>query len=159
MYYLSPAEANDREPYHLMVRAMDDADRLGVGQVVFSGKKQLVALRTYQNVLVMEMLNYAPELRDAKALGISTERAKVSTQGLRLAKALITSLESERFSIEDYEDSYRADVKRLLNAKKKGEVVAEPETEEEGSIINLMDALKRSVGSKGKKKRAKRTSA
>jgi DNA end-binding protein Ku len=152
MYYLAPSEANDREPYHLVRRAMEESHRIGIGQVVFSGKEQLVAVRPYGPLLLMSMLNYAPELRDPGAIGVGTNGTSVSAKNVRLAKELIHSMEAAKFSLDDYQDRYRKQVKQLIAAKQKGkEIVAPPDEEEE--VINLMDALRRSLPGK----RTKRT--
>lgn len=159
MYYLVPDEANDREPYQLLRQALEAEEQIGIGQVVFSGKEQLAAIRPRGNVLVMAMLNYAPELRDSAALGVG-EATKVSPRNLHLAKELIASMESDRFDLSDYEDRYQERVKDLIAAKKKGEEIVTPPEEEEGDVINLMDALKRSLGEKkngrGRRKTRKR---
>jgi DNA end-binding protein Ku len=154
MYFLSPTAANDREPYHLLRRALGESGQIGIGQVVFSGKEQLAAIRPEQTVLTMAMLNYAPEIRDAHALGVG-EGAQVSAKNLRLAKELIRSMAAPHFSIGDYQDRYRKRVKELIAAKRKGKEIAAPENEEEPEVINLMDALKNSLSST--RRRTKKT--
>jgi DNA end-binding protein Ku len=146
MYYLTPDGANDREPYQLLRGAIESEMLIGIGQVVFSGKEQLAAIRPRGNVLVMAMLNYEPEMRDAAALGVG-EELKVSTKNLHLAKQLVASMESENFDLSDYEDRYQGRVKELIAAKKKGEEIVPPD-DEPADVINLMDALKRSLGQK-----------
>jgi DNA end-binding protein Ku len=120
IYYLAPAEAHDREPYHLLRRALDEDQRIGIGQVVFSGKEQLAAILPRDSVLVMAMLNYAPELRRPEALGVGDEATQISPKNLRLAKDVIRSMTSSHFSISAYEDRYRERVQELINAKRKG---------------------------------------
>jgi DNA end-binding protein Ku len=156
MYYLSPSEANDREPYHLFVRALEDDGSIAIGQVVFSGKEQLAAIRPRDGVMVMAMLNYAAEIRDPHDMGVGAEGARASAAHLRMAKQLLGSLESEHFRAGDYEDRYRARVKKLLAAKRKGkEIVAPPEDNEE-PMIDFMAALRKSVSQSKNKKPAKR---
>lgn len=157
MYYLAPDAANDREPYQLLRQALGAEGLVGIGQVVFSGKEQLAAIWPRGDALVMAMLNYEPELRDSAALGVGQE-TKVSTKNLHLAKELIASMESEMLDLSDYEDRYQERVKELIAAKKKGEEIVAPPEEDEGDVINLMDALKRSLGQKtNSPRRAKRT--
>ncbi|MBX9655869.1 Ku protein [bacterium] len=145
MYYLSPAGARDQEPYHLMRRAMLDDGRLGIGQVVFSGKEQLTAVIPREDILIMAMLNYAPEIRDAELVGVGEAAAPVSSQNLRLAKSLIRSMTNDDFDIGAYKNRYHERVQQIINAKRKGKTIVTPETEEEEPVINLMDALKRSL--------------
>lgn len=155
MYYLAPAEAVDREPYHLVRKAMEETERTGIGQVVFSGKEQLAAVRPYGNLLLMEMLNYSPELRDPKGLGVG-EGTSVSPKNVRLAKELIQSMESTKFALDGYEDRYRKQVKQLIAAKQKGKEIVAPPEEEEEDVINLMDALRRSLPGKRTKRTTRR---
>jgi DNA end-binding protein Ku len=122
---------------------------------VFSGKEQLAAVRSLGEVLVMGMLNYAPEIREAASLGVG-EPSKVTSQNLRLAKELIRSLTADKFSIGDYEDRYRRRVKEQIAAKRKGKEIVAPEDEAEPEVINLMEALKQSV-SKSRKQSGRRT--
>jgi DNA end-binding protein Ku len=153
VYYLIPAETHDREPYHLLRKAMEDEDRIGVGQVVFSGKEQLAAILPRDQLLVMAMLNYATEIRDPAALatgGIPLMSAK----NLKLAKELVHSMSSRHFSLEHYKDRYRERVKDLIESKRKGKSVEPPE-EEEPPVINLMEALKGSL-SRSKKHAGKK---
>lgn len=145
MYYLSPSGARDQEPYHLMRRAMLDDGRLGIGQVVFSGKEQLTAVIPRDNILVMAMLNYAPEIRDADSIGVGEGTVRISSQNLRLAKSLIRSMVNDDFDIAAYTDHYHERVQRIIDAKRKGKAIVTPETEEEEPVINLMEALKRSL--------------
>ena len=145
MYYLAPVEAHDREPYHLFRRALADGKRIGIGQVVFSGREQLAAIAAREQILIMAMLNYAPELRDPKALGVGAEAQSISAKNLRLAKDLIDSMTSRHFSITAYEDRYRQRVKELIDAKRKGKEVVSPPDKEDEPVINLMEALKKSL--------------
>ncbi len=144
MYYLAPVGVHDREPYQLVRRALEDDGLIGIGQVVFSGKEQLAAILARDRVLAMAMLNYAPELRDPKALGVGSE-ASVPAKNLRLAKDLIRSMTSERFRIEAYEDRYRERVKELIASKRKGKQIVAPEETERQPVLNLMEALRKSV--------------
>ena len=143
-YYLVPAEANDREPYHLLREALNDEAAIGIGQAVFSGKEQLAVLRLRGPILVMAMLNYAPELRNPKQLGLGGDD-DVAPKNLRLARDLIRSMKSRRFNIAAYEDRYRGRVQELIAAKRKGKPLVTPADEEAPPVINLMEALKKSL--------------
>src|SRR5436190_23528947 len=90
------------------------------------------------------MLNYALELRNPHSLGVGGE-ADISSKSLRLAKDVIRSLSSEHFSIKDYEDRYRERVKELIDKKRKGKEVVTPEEDDEVPVVNLMEALKKSL--------------
>jgi DNA end-binding protein Ku len=153
MYYLAPAEAQDREPYQLFQRALEREELIALGQVVFSGKQQLASVRSREGVLVMAMLNYAAEIRDAKALAID-HRVKPAATNLRMARQLIRSLESAKPNIAQYEDTYRARVKRMLAAKRKGKDIASPQEDDDEPVLDFISALKKSL--KKSPKRPKR---
>lgn len=144
MYYLAPVAVHDREPYQLVLRALADEDLIGIGQVVFSGKEQLAAILPRQHVLAMAMLNYAPELRDPRALGVGSD-SNIPSKNLRLAKELIRSMTTDRFRIAAYEDHYRQRVKQLIASKRKGKPITVASEEEPAPVLNLMEALERSV--------------
>lgn len=145
IYYLTPTSAHDREPYQLLRRALVEDDRIGIGQVVFSGKEQLTAVLPRDRILTMAMLNYAPELRDPNDIDAGDDD-DVAAKNLRLAKDVVTTMTSRRFSIDAYEDHYRERVLELIASKRKGnKVVSPPEEEEEEPVINLMEALKKSL--------------
>jgi DNA end-binding protein Ku len=146
MYYLKPADANDAEPYQLFHRALAEKERIGIGEIVFSGKEQLVAVRPFEDALVMAMLNFDAEIRDVGELRLP-KTPRLSAANLRVAKALVTSMEARRFDISAYEDRYRDQVKKLIAVKRKGkDIVAPPEEEEEEEpVIDFIEAMKKSL--------------
>jgi DNA end-binding protein Ku len=151
MYYLRPADANDAEPYQLLHRALVEKQCIGVGEVVFSGKEQLVAVRPFGDALMMAMLNFDAEMRDVSELRLPKSQ-RLSAANLRVAKALVTSMEAKRFDISAYEDHYRDQVKKLIAAKRKGkDVVAPPEEEEEEPVIDFIEAMKKSLAQNKKR--------
>jgi len=106
----------------------------------------LVLLRPRGNILLMEMLNYAAELRDPRRLGVG-KADEVSTRPLRLARDLIRSMSAKSFDIAKYEDHYRDRVKELIAAKRKGKTLELPDQQEEAPVINLLEALEKSLAS------------
>jgi DNA end-binding protein Ku len=124
---------------------MDRAECWGIGQIVFSGKDQLVAVRPYEGRLHMAMLNYDEEIRTANEVLPRPKRPTGSAQKLKLAQTLIRASYSEDFDFTSYDDNYRERLQRLITAKKKGDEVVAPEEEDEPEVIDLMQALKQSV--------------
>jgi DNA end-binding protein Ku len=160
MYYLVPSGPDAQESYRVLASALEQEGRIGIGHIVMSGKDQVVAIRAHHDRLQMAMLNYEKELRQDSDFPVSV--AKVAPKKLKLAKDLIRSWSDRRFDFSAYEDQYRDRLAELIEAKVSGkETVEAPEDEEEPAVINLMDALKRSVATKkarttGKKKTASR---
>lgn len=158
MYYLIPSGANSSEPYTLLESAMDKKERWAVGQVVFSGREQLVVVRPLDGVLVMAMLNYDAEIRKPAELKAEFTRARTTPSKLKLAEQLIGKWHDGKFDFSAYTDHYRDKIKAAIAAKKKGETF-EPETEEEPEVINLMEALKKSVANVGGRKAPRKKAA
>jgi len=162
MYYLIPDGGAAEEPYATIVAAMDRAECWGVGQIVFSGKDQIVAVRPVEGRLHMAMLNYDEEIRAPHDV-MSRAKSPLAGKTVRLAQPLIKAWYTDDFDFSAYEDHYRERLQRLIAAKKQGhEIVAPEEEEEEPAVVNLMEALKRSVahaasGHSGKKSRRKRS--
>jgi DNA end-binding protein Ku len=164
MYYLLPSGSGASEPYALLEAAMEKKKRWGIGQVVFSGREQLAVIRPHDGVLTMAMLNYDAEIRKPSEIRSEFTRPRTTPSKLHLAEDLIGKWQDGKFDFSSYKDRYREKVKEAITAKKKGVEVAAPEEEPEPEVINLMDALKRSVegvGKKGRrtKSRAKRKTA
>jgi DNA end-binding protein Ku len=147
MYYLIP-EPNSEEAYSIFVAALEHEQMWGVGHLVMSGKDQIVILRSRDGVLHMAMLNYSGEIKPVDELSVKTARAP--TKQVKLAETLIRSWSENSFDFEDYEDRYRNRVAELIKRKIAGKDTVEPEEEEsdEPDVINLMDALKKSLKSK-----------
>ena len=165
-YFVAPKGNAQAKALAIMRRALDETGTLGIGEIAFSGREHLVAIGApadrKQKGLMLYMLRYAEELRDAKAvLGGVTEPAGTS-QELRLAKQLIESSTS-KFDLDAYKDDYEAAVVKLVNAKRKGKPLPEPEPETpRPKVVNIMDALRKSLdeqSTKGKKARSRRKAA
>jgi DNA end-binding protein Ku len=157
MYYLIPSGSTAREPYALLQSAMEKKDRWGVGQVVFSGREQFAVVRPFGGVLTMAMLNYHAEIRKPTEIKSEFSRPRVEASKLRLAEDLISKWQNAKFDFSDYTDRYRQRVKEAIAAKKKGVDLSLPEEEEEPQVINLMEALKKSVASAKARKSGRRT--
>jgi len=145
MYYLVPAGPADREAYALLQAAMVHQERSGIGQVVFSGKDQLVLVRPRGDLLVMSMLNYAAEIRSPEDVEGTQRAAKPTPRKLKLAEDLVKASATRHVDLAHYEDRYRERVEELIKAKAGGKEIVAPAEDEEEPVINLMDALKRSL--------------
>jgi DNA end-binding protein Ku len=156
MYYLVPDGPSAAEPYAIIAEAMERAECWGIGQIVFSGKDQLVVIRPLEGRLHMAMLNYDEEIRTPAQVLPRPKRTTESAKKLKLAQTLIEASYSEDFDFTSYDDNYRERLQRLIAAKKKGEAVEVPDEEPEPEIFNLVEALKQSVEQARKGRRAKR---
>jgi DNA end-binding protein Ku len=148
-YYLAPTDDSAKKAYTLLVKAMDKAERIGVATFVMRGRQYLAAIRPSGNVLVLETMFFADEVRDpAKELDQLPTRAKVSDKDLGMAVKLIKAMTSE-WDPKNYRDTYTERVQKLIAARKKDREVVLPEYDEddEGKVVDLLEALQASIKS------------
>lgn len=157
MYYVLPADAGAEESFAVFVAALEHEKQYCVAQIVLSGKAQLVLLRPFEGILHMAMLNFAAEIRAPGKIAPSPGKPKNIARQVRLAQTLIAEWSQDEFDFASYEDEYRTDVERLIKAKVKGKDIVIPEEEEEApQVVNLMDALRKSLTQKSAGKTAKK---
>src|SRR2546429_3448471 len=151
-YYLAPAGADAaRRPYVLLLRAMQETGMAAVGKFVLWGKENLCLIRPQGEALAMETLFFVDDVRNKAEIEEAVEGTEVRKPELQLAEQVIDSLVGE-WKPEDFENEYRRDLKAMLDAKLAGEQIARPEPVAETPVIDLMEALRRSVAeTQGKK--------
>jgi DNA end-binding protein Ku len=165
MYYLMPAEAASNEPYAVMLEAMEKEKRYGVGHLILSGKDQIALIRPIEGLLHMAMLNFEAEIRNPATVAEEIAKPAHIARQVKLAQTLISEWSQDHFEFSKYEDKYREKVKELIDAKVAGHEVVAPPEEKPTKVLNLMEALKRSVRGRGelphhpRKHAAKRRSA
>jgi len=144
-YYLAPADAEaQRKPYVLLLRAMEDSGMAAVGKFVLWGKENLCLIRAQGDTLALQTLFYAEDVRAKNEIEEAVEATTIQKAELGLAEQVIDSLVGE-WKIEDFENEYRRDLRTMLEAKLAGEEIARPEPVAETPVIDLMEALRRSV--------------
>jgi DNA end-binding protein Ku len=142
-YYLLPADGAEK-PYRLLVRALDETEKVGIAKVVIRNKQYLSALRPYDGVLVLETMYYADEVRSPESLDGDVGSARLQKAEVEMAKSLVENL-SAPFKPDKYGDEYRKELLDLIRAKAKGRPLPEPAQEEEAEVVDLMAALRESV--------------
>lgn len=153
MYYLLPDGPPARKPYAVLQRAMEAKGRWAIGQIVLSGKEQLLLVRPMDGVLVAAMLNPRRCMRQPEVFDERPQSADVGREELKLAETLIDASTAEEFDWSKYEDRYTERLRTLIEAKVQGKELVAPPTSEEPQVINLMDALRQSVARAKPKKR------
>jgi DNA end-binding protein Ku len=144
-YYLAPAAADaQRRPYVLLLRAMQETGMAAVGKFVLWGKENLCLIRAQGETLAMELLFFADDVRSKAEIEEAVEATEVRDAELGLAEQVINSLVGE-WEPQDFENEYRRDLKAMLDAKLSGEKITRPEPVAETPVIDLMEALRRSV--------------
>jgi DNA end-binding protein Ku len=145
-YYLAPDKAA-RKPYALLVRAMEERDRVAIARFVMRSKQYLAALRADDGVLVLSTMVYDDEVNDPAELGEldGVEEVDISDREMRMARQLVDSL-TEDFDPGKFEDTHRNEVLDLIERKAAGEeLVAPPTPVAEEKLVDLMAALEESV--------------
>ncbi|MGA8688400.1 MAG: Ku protein [Methyloceanibacter sp.] len=149
-YYLLPDGDAAEEGYVIMQKALRQADKIGVGQLILRGQGNIVALKPCGRGLLLEILRHANEVKSADSFFEEVPQVKVDKEALDLAVELIER-KSGAFEPEKFKDEYTEAVWELINAKLEHRapaiVTAEPGT---AKVINIMDALKKSVKQQGK---------
>jgi DNA end-binding protein Ku len=144
-YYLAPATTPaQRRPYVLLLRAMEETGMAAIGKFVLWGKENLCLIRPRGESLALETLFFAEDVRSHQEIEEAVEETEVKKPELELARQVIESLVGE-FDPADFENEYRRDLRAMLEAKLAGQEVAKPEPVPETPVVDLMDALKKSV--------------
>jgi len=144
-YYLAPASADaQRRPYVLLLRAMQETGMAAVGKFVLWGKENLCLIRAQGETLAMELLFFADDVRSKSEIEDAVGATEVKDAELQLAGQVINSLAGD-WNPEDFENEYRRDLRAMLDAKLAGEQIKRPEPVAETPVIDLMEALRRSV--------------
>jgi DNA end-binding protein Ku len=166
-YYLAPGKRGEKA-YALLRETLHKAGKIGIATVVIRTRQYLAAVYPENEVLMMDTLRYADELRDVEDLGIpaaSLKGPKVTAKEIDLALRLVEDM-AEKWQPGKYKDTYREDLlKRIEQKVKAGQTkeITEPEKEPRAAggaeVIDLMALLKKSVASKGKAASADRQHA
>lgn len=146
-YYLGPAEGGAR-PYRLLVEAMEQARKVGIARFVLRDKQHLAALRVSQGGLCLSTMHYADEVQAlSEVTSLPTEAP--DPRQVKLALDLIGAL-TRPFEPDRYRDTFRDDVLAMIERKAAGEAIPLREAHDEpAEVVDLMDALKRSLGRAG----------
>jgi DNA end-binding protein Ku len=148
-WFVVPKDDVQAKALAIMRKALAETDKVGIGEIAFSGREHLVALGAppdpKQKGLMLYSLRYEEELRDAKSVLSGVKEPPVNAQELSLAKQIIDASTS-KFDLSAYKDDYEAAVMKLVNAKRKGKKLPEPAPEPaRPKVVNIMDALRRSL--------------
>lgn len=154
-YYLQP-DSKSPKAYELLRRTLEDTDKLAVVRFALRQKTRLGVLRVRSKAMVLQSIMWADELRDA-GFAEPEKTARISAQELKMSATLVESYSGD-FTPEDFSDDYQIQLQQLIDAKiEQGEDLdteatfgaASSQDGEEG-VLDLMEALKRSIAGNGK---------
>ena len=147
-YFVKPVGAN--KAYHVLLKAMESEKKAGVAKTVLGTKETLLLLRVRDGKMVANTLYFHDEVQKAPAI----EKSKASKQEVDLAKNLIGQMTAP-FQPEKFKDEYHIKLQKAIKRKISGnEIVESKEEKEPAKIINLMEALQKSLVASPKKRKA-----
>lgn len=147
-YYLG-ADKGGEKAYALLADAMRDAGQAGLAQYAARGKDYLVLLRSTGDRLMMQQLYHADEVRPVNEVPVPDRKS--SPAELKLARQLIEQVSAQKFEPEKYSDEVRKRIEQLIKAKAKGQPIEAPEPRRKAEVVDLMEALKKSLGQSGRR--------
>jgi DNA end-binding protein Ku len=152
-YYLAP-DKGGAKPYALLTKALRESNRCALGRWAARGKQYIVMIRPIEDGLVMQQLLYAAEVRSIKDIEIP--KTDVKDAELKLAQQLIEQQASDKFDPGAYTDEVRARIEAAVQKKVEGQEITIAEAPEGGAqVIDLMEALRASLGKKAPAKVAR----
>lgn len=147
-YFVVPDQKGSAEAFAVVREAMVQSDKIAIGEAAFAGREHLIAIAPHPDKKVRGLmaytLRYAEELRKAKDYFDSIPEQSIDKKQLELANQLIQS-QSAPFHLDQFKDDYEAALRELINAKRNEKPLPVSEEKPKPKVVNLMDALRRSV--------------
>jgi DNA end-binding protein Ku len=144
-YYLAPDGGVAADAFAVMREGMKG--KVGVGKLALYGREYLVAVRPHERGIVMHTLHHAAEIRSIDSVEeLGSVPDKVKPEEIKLARQVIGTFEAP-LDLAGYKDEYREGLQQIIDAKIAGEEVIAPTPEAPPKVVNLMEALKRSLDS------------
>jgi DNA end-binding protein Ku len=150
-YYLAPDGAVAREAFAVIREGMKG--KAGIGKVALYGREYLVKVQPREQGLIMYTLRHANEIRSMNAIDELTEMPeKVRPEEVKLAKQVMGTFEGE-VDLQEYRDDYQVGLREIIDAKIEGREIVAQEIEAPPKVVNLMDALRKSLDTISSKKK------
>lgn len=144
-YYLAPDGEAAPRAYALLREMMHDADKVAVATFVLRNKEHLVTVRAREDVLVLETMHFADEIRRPKSeIPTLPEDVDFTARERETARMLLDSM-TRPWDPEEYRDTYRARVEDIVDRKRRGETITAEPAPERAPVIDLVEALQASI--------------
>ena len=144
-YYLAPDGPVARDAFAVIREGMKG--KAGVGKVALYGREYLVKVQPRERGLIMYTLRHAAEIRGMDAIDeLADMPATVKPEEVRLARQVMATFEGE-LEFDSYRDEYQAGLREIIDAKVEGREVVTPQVEAPPKVVNLMEALRKSLDS------------
>ena len=167
-YFVAPDGEIAEEAYVTVRDALRESKKVALGQITLQGRERIAAIKACDKGLILETLRYSYEVREAAAYFEDVAKASADKDQLKLAEQLIDA-KSAKFDPHAFKDRYQEGLMEIIKAKLGNRPAHLPTTREEpGKVVNIMDALKKSLAqtqkaeapeAKPAKKPAKKTAA
>lgn len=167
-YFVVPENDVQAEAFAVVRKALKTTNKIALGKIAFGGREHIIGVAASDDAegpgMMAYMMRYAEELRNPKEFFEDIKKVQVDEDQLSLAKELIKR-KTGKFDPEKFTDQYEVALKELVEAKIKHLPVPKDEPEQRGKVVNLMDALRQSIGgdetqaASGKKKGSARATA
>jgi len=145
-YFLVPEEQGQKA-YQLLLKTMEDTQRVGVAKIAMHQREHIVFLRPYSRGIALHTMYFANEIREAPGYG-KADNVKLMPQEVKLAEQLVETL-SEHFNLKKYHDEFQTRLKALIEARRKGHEIEPAAQPRKAPVIDIMTALKRSLEKSG----------
>jgi DNA end-binding protein Ku len=145
--FVALPEAHAEKPYRLLLKALEDTKKMGVAKVTMHQREYTVFIRTRNNGLTLHTMYYQNEIATVEAYGKDYD-VKLKPEEVKLADQLVESLSSP-FRPEEYKDEFQERLNELIEAKLKGKTITVAPTERKAPVIDMMEALKKSLAGRG----------
>jgi DNA end-binding protein Ku len=142
--YVALPEKDADKPYQLLLKALEDTQRVGIARVNMHQREYTVFIRPRNNGITVHTMYFQNEIREVEGYGQKPKELHVKPQEVKLAEQLIESL-SEDFKPEQFHDTFQDQLRALVESKQKGKIFTERDVPRRAKVIDMMDALKESL--------------
>jgi DNA end-binding protein Ku len=142
--YFALPDKEGAKAYFLLQKTLEDTARVGIATVAMHQREYTVFIRPRKNGLTVHTMYFPNEIREAAGYGKVDKEIKLKPQEIKLAEQLVESL-SEDFHPEKYHDTFQENLRKLIEAKQEGRTIVAEEKPARAPVIDMMEALKRSL--------------
>jgi DNA end-binding protein Ku len=145
--YVALPDKDAEKSYQVLLKALEDTHRVGIATVTMHQREYTVFVRPRNNGITIHTMYFQNEIREVPGYGEKPKDLHLRPQEIKLAEQLIETL-SEDFNPKQYHDTFQDKLRELVQAKQKGKTVTEKTAQPHAKVIDIMDALKKSLRSK-----------
>jgi DNA end-binding protein Ku len=146
--YVALPEKDADKPYQILLKALEDTHRVGIATVTMHQRDYTVFIRPRDNGITVHTMYFQNEIRQVPGYGEKPKDLHVKPQEIKLAEQLIETL-SEDFNPKQYHDTFQDRLRELVQVKQKGKTFTERTAPRHAKVIDMMDALKKSLRETG----------